>query len=268
MKSIRLQLLVTALAVIVAVPASWVVYEGYRKTQLHRELHGFFNLVSNGHDPEVLAIIRRNPDLVNARGPGGYTALHWACHWGRKDTAQLLLSSGADVNARNDEQGTPLHEAAGGQSEDNSEVVQLLLVNGSHVNAANEAGDTPLMRATQAHRRGRVPVLTVLLDHGADVNLANRRGLMPLHLADDDEVAALLVSRGAHVNNVDKSGKTSLHFAAMSWSQDSEGVAAFLLSAGADPNTKDNSGRTPLRVAVEADNQDVAALLRQHGAKE
>lgn len=37
---------------------------------------------------------------VNAKGKNGYTPLHWAAEFGRKGVAELLISKGADVNSR------------------------------------------------------------------------------------------------------------------------------------------------------------------------
>ena len=59
------------------------------------------------------------------------------------------LAAGADVNAKNVDGWTPLHEAAfGGRKE----IVELLISNGADVNAKGESGRTPLDLATQSKR--------------------------------------------------------------------------------------------------------------------
>lgn len=41
-----------------------------------------------------------------------------------------------------------------------------------------------------------------------------------------------------------------------------------LIARGADVNAKDNKGRTPLVIAMRYHYNDVADLLRRHGARE
>jgi hypothetical protein len=41
----------------------------------------------------------------------GFTPLHYAARGGRNEIAELLISKGADVNAKNDEGKTPLDRA-------------------------------------------------------------------------------------------------------------------------------------------------------------
>ncbi len=45
-------------------------------------------------------------------------------------------------------------------------------------------------------------------------------------------------------------------------------VAGLLVAYGADVNTEENDGRTSLRWAEYRKNQDLIALLRQHGGHE
>jgi len=63
---------------------------------------------------------------------------------GQKEIAELLIAAGADVNAKNDNGWTPLHNAAG----NNKEVVELLIAKGADLNAKVKGGDhkgaTPL----------------------------------------------------------------------------------------------------------------------------
>ena len=85
---------------------------------------------------------------VNAKDDKEWTPLHDAAIYGRKEILELLISEGADVNAKDDARGTPLHYAGGSK-----EVAELLIANGADVNAKNDGaewnaknkdGDTPL----------------------------------------------------------------------------------------------------------------------------
>ena len=76
--------------------------------------------------------------------------------------------------------------------------------------------------------------------------------------------AKALLAKGADPNAKDKYGARPLHIAA--W-KGHLAIVNVLLAANADPNAKDNSGKTPLHWAVAQSKQDVAVLLREHGAK-
>ena len=80
------------------------------------------------------------------------------------DLAQMavLLTHGAEVNARNAYGWTPLHVAAAGGD---PAVVTLLLQHGADVHAQSHIGTTPLDNALT--RGGRKAVMDLLLAHGA-----------------------------------------------------------------------------------------------------
>lgn len=91
---------------------------------------------------------------VNAKDQTGYTPLHWSVTRRHADVARLLLTSGANVNARDKEQNTPLLAATNwvpgggeGQAPAEFEIVQLLIDKGADVNAKNRAGETALLHA-------------------------------------------------------------------------------------------------------------------------
>jgi ankyrin repeat protein len=110
----------------------------------------------------------------------------------------LLLDRGADPNARNWDDVTPLHQAVRRR---NLAVVEVLLERGADANARDKIrGSTPLRRAVSATgasgTRGTtdlmVPLTRLLLDHGADPEACDRRGV-PVHAsARNPEVVALL----------------------------------------------------------------------------
>jgi hypothetical protein len=77
------------------------------------------------------------------------------------------------------------------------------------------------------------------------------------------EIVQLLIKKGADVNAVGSLDLTALHKAAAAWDGD---LARILLENGANPGLKDEQGKTPLDHAKERDNQEVAELLKKHGA--
>ena len=87
----------------------------------------------------------------------GSTPLHIAA---TKEVVELLIAKGADVNAKDKYDMTPLHPAAG---RGHKEVVELLIAKGADVNARDEDGDTPL---DWADRRNQTATTALLRKHG------------------------------------------------------------------------------------------------------
>jgi len=220
---------------------------------------------------QVAEVLLASGAEIDARDPYGRTPLHLAALEDSVAVAELLLASGADVDARDAAGGTPLQSAT---VLDSVTVAELLLASGADVDARDAAGDTPLHRA--AFNRS-VEVAELLLASGADVDAKNAYVKTPLHEAvplDSDEVAELLLAGGADVNARDADGETPLHEAAKIYSLD---VAKLLLASGAEVNARRHDGLTPLDQAIERRSgatflgraPSVASMLdilRRHGA--
>jgi hypothetical protein len=134
---------------------------------------------------------------VNAADNEGWTPLHAAARYGYRDAVELLLSSGATLDVRNKKQRTPLHLSCGYGK---LYVSDYLIYRGSDVNSWDEYGFTPLHMAS---RYGHVDVVRLLLDHGADANTQRDELWSPLHLASTNghlEIVKLLVESGASVD--------------------------------------------------------------------
>ncbi|MAV09201.1 MAG: hypothetical protein CMO53_03930, partial [Verrucomicrobiales bacterium] len=102
---------------------------------------------------------------VNEGDEDGDTPLIYALEEGHKEVAKLLITKGADVNAKRDFAKTsPLHFAA---IYDLKEIAALLIAKGANVNARSSRGWTPLMVAA---RRGKVDIAELLIANGAKVN--------------------------------------------------------------------------------------------------
>ncbi|EYE95822.1 ankyrin repeat domain-containing protein, partial [Aspergillus ruber CBS 135680] len=87
----------------------------------------------------------------------GWTALHLAACWGLEDIARLLLTKGANINAKTDQGATALHTASGlGKTA----MVQLLLRNGAEAEIQSNSGETALQKAVM---NGSEEVVKVIL---------------------------------------------------------------------------------------------------------
>ena len=84
------------------------------------------------------------------------------------------MSRGADVDATDNDDATPLHRAALANAH---EVLEVLLDGGANVDARNNIGDTPLHFAAWANAR---ECAEALLNRGANVNARGPGGRRPL----------------------------------------------------------------------------------------
>lgn len=125
---------------------------------------------------------------VNARDDDERTPLFSAVLGGSVALAGLLLESGADVNARDNQGFTALHYAA---QEQLAPFARLLLAKGADVNLRDQDGATPLWRAVFS---GPSEVVLVLLKAGAKPDLANHEGVTPRELAERLGVSLTLPS--------------------------------------------------------------------------
>ena len=172
------------------------------------------------------------------------------------ETVKLLLTKGADVNARTDD-GTALMMAV---RWGHTDIVKLLLDAGAQVDARHRLGYSALMRSASRSipemnpPRGQplpppaAEIMRLLLGKGADVNFLGRDGETALMEANSAEKVQLLVARGAQVNTRDKEGRTALMFAV---DRGDVEVVEALLQAGADPSVANQKGATALMYALQ-----------------
>ena len=107
--------------------------------------------------------------------------LHKACKEGNIKAVKQFLADGADVNARNEEECTPLHEAA---FLGHKEIAELLIDKGAELNIKDDDGVTPLHMAVVSI--GQKDIIELLITNGADINAKNKRGSTPLDWAQEE----------------------------------------------------------------------------------
>src|SRR5215472_338088 len=186
----------------------------------------------------------------------GLTALGAAAAGGYRETAQLLLAHGANVefrNSWNSGSSTPLLLAAVNGHVD---VVQLLLGKGADVNATDNYGKTPLLVGAPYPA-----VVEALLNKGADPNARDQFGATPLHQASSSGSLAsveALIKKGSAVNARDQSGETPLLAAARSGTGD---VIKALLRNGADIHATASQGGIWDKAAANSHEGVIEALI-------
>jgi ankyrin repeat protein len=262
--------------------------------------------VANTEILKVLIEAGADPDSPN---PDGMTALLAVARTGNVAAAQVLLKAGATVDAKEKWGGqTPLMWASARR---HPEMMELLISKGADVNARSidrnyqrhiqaegrpksldSGGLTPLLYAA---RENCTACVDVLLKHNADIDLPDPDGVSPLLVAIMNanwDLAKQLIAAGADVNQWDMFGETPL-FTAINLrnrrdngkgpidplnTTDGLSVVKLLLDRGADPNaqlffgpanlsgTTNTRGATPLIRAANNADIEVVKLLLEKGA--
>ena len=214
---------------------------------------------------DVTACLAAGAD-VDARDERDVTPLHWAAV-ANQDPAviEALLAAGADLEARAPAliDITPLHAAAEGN--ENPAVLEVLLAAGANPMARSTDGRTAMHFAATNNESPKV--IEVLSAAGADPNELDQDNNAPLDLAlrqANPEMLEVLLAVGADPNAPDPNGNTPLHRAAL---RERPAAIEVLLAGGADPDARDQEGNTPLhRAANSNENTNVLELLLRAGA--
>ena len=150
--------------------------------------------------------------------------------------------------------------------------VRLLLDSGANIEARDEEGTTPLMAAAS---KGQTETFTLLLERGAKINARDKRGLTPLIAAacacavatmnSTYDIMKILLEKGANVNARAHDGSTALMMAA--GSPDDAASVKLLLSKGADPMAKNNEGKTAISFARGNPFPEKVLILKRAMAK-
>ena len=206
------------------------------RTSLHlAAYHGFLDVTRT--------LVEPNAD-IKARGCFGDTPLHrtmddWFQQSERIQDSRLaamkfLLEHGADPDAKNDHQKTPLHEASYNGS---AKGAQLILEHGANIHAWNKKGQEPLHRIlvgltdTTDALDTFLDTMRFLLEHGAGVDALDDNYVTPLHVASYNGCV-----KGARL----------------------------LLEHGANVHLEDEKGSTPFQVALERGKTNITQLLSEH----
>jgi ankyrin repeat protein len=152
----------------------------------------------SGNPDVVKEILRYHPNL-EARGYQAKTAMFAAGEYrnsdkegARVECVRLLAEAGANVNARDKDGNTPLHEIF------LTDVEEELLKLGADVNSLNKDGETPIFTNVDDDS------ISLLIEHGANLNIRNNKGETVVEAAKEHGPARMEALRKALQSLVQK----------------------------------------------------------------
>ena len=194
--------------------------------------------------------------------PNYWSPIHVAAYHQQLDAIQYLYDHGADINGYDQHKnkiGTTLHLIA---QYDYPQTLNLLLKLGANIEALDLDDDTPLLISVRHHLISNVK----LLMNQRNINKANNKKETPLHLScstGDTEITLILLENGADPNLQDNSGNTPLHLAVKAKSKE---CVSFLLDKNASITIKNNEGRSPFSMASGEIAKMMKELVRKNGS--
>ncbi len=195
----------------------------------------------------------------------GLTSLHQAAIRKDRERDPLLgysgqqLEKGANPNAKDLLDWTPLHYSVIMSNEDNENIIEDLQQ--PDPKAKTMMGLTALHLAAQ---RGINSVGWRLLQEGAELEARGRDGKTPLHCGvqgGHQKMVQWLLEAGADIEAQDLSRRTPLHWAALTGSSE---IVHLLKESGAKTKSRDDNGMMPLHfAAISGDENSVKALIER-----
>ncbi|XP_038076907.1 ankyrin repeat domain-containing protein 49-like [Patiria miniata] len=117
----------------------------------------------------VKELLAQQATLVNAKDEDDYTPLHRAAYNGHASMVELLLQHNANVNAKTEDGWCPLHCAS---RWNNASVLSILLQNGSDINAQTNGGQTALHLAA-SNNEAKDCLQLLLMNRHIDPSVVN-----------------------------------------------------------------------------------------------
>lgn len=215
------------------------------------------------HRTEIIQYLLAQGAQVNLRGPQtGETPIFAAVREQDRDVLNLLLQAHADINVRNNKDYTVLMLAS---MNNDLDMVEFLKARGAKF-------DSPQEELLFAASHGNVEDIQRILSSSSPagnggrkldlVNASSKDGFTPLMAAASQGqtgAVKVLISAGAHLNDLNSSHDTALLLAIRSGHQS---TILALLQAGADPKILDGGGGTTLlQAALYMDDPDIVRRL-------
>ena len=158
-----------------------------------------------GSVAQIESAMLRGAD-VNARSVNGYTPLMFASSFNTKEAVQFLIGKGANVNARSNNRGDTALILASKRQWCDPDVFRALIEAGADVNARDDGDNTPLILVAGTCDANEIS--SILIKAGADIHAKNKYGKTALNEAMYSfmssyrphlKVAGILIAAGADI---------------------------------------------------------------------
>ena len=222
--------------------------------------------IAEGDERKTLELLANKFD-VNCKDENGVTPLHDAAQHKHEHLAKILLEHKALPQAKTNDGNTTLHFLCKLPEIPLTEsLIDLFLQDRPPLDVSNKIGTTPLMFAA---KYGEEQLAMKLILHGANIRAVDSDELSVLHYiafkGKNPEMITQFVKEGMPVDARDCWKSTTLHCAAQ-YCLSSADTAECLLKAGADSNARNCDNRTPLHIAALHGNILTVKMLLEHGA--
>ncbi|XP_061692394.1 uncharacterized protein si:ch211-223a10.1 isoform X2 [Syngnathoides biaculeatus] len=172
-----------------------------------------FDFVQGGNLEQCKAIMQNDRSVLNQKGWGGFTPMHYAALHGNRALVDLFLSNAADPNLTCDAGQSAFHFAC---RQGNIDIIHKMRRHGADLRAVDLQGKSSLHHAVTG---GSIVAVHYLWETEMfRFTDTDTHRMTPLHLAastgNTDMVRYLLRDQRCAVDAVDQQGATALHVAA------------------------------------------------------